>query len=618
MTARFSLRTRFLLLFISLLLGAFFLTSQHYYRSIRDDIVRGTQEQVVRELGFIHQMLTQEMNFKDTLELGNWLELIGKGLKFRITYIADGGTVIADSHVPHNEIPNLENHASRPEVMEARAKDMGVAIRFSGSTLEKQLYVARTIEGRGAIPSGILRVSTPFSEAKELQSEIKTALLVILLVLVTVTVLASLVFFLQLKKPVREVVAAMQTIGLGDYKQRVILDTPHEFQPLERAINEMARRFDEHVREISEQQQQLQAIFDGMQEGVMVLTPSGRIKSVNRALSEVISNPSQAIGRRPLEAIMNLELQDACDRILTSAAHLGRRPLSLQIELEPEKFYEVNVVRMHEKDKNLGAILVFHNISELKRLEKVRQDFVANVTHELRTPLTSIKGYTETLLAESKQDDETVRSFLQVILKNTNHMVKMVDDLLQLARIESKRNVSRAVPVNAGEALEMAWKECTALAQSKNIQLQNFLPFNGVHVLADLEQLTQVFRNLLENAIKYGPDGSQVTVFCKDEGRLFTLGVQDQGPGIPPEHQQRVFERFYRIERHRSPRSGSTGLGLAICKHIVQGYGGKIWLQSPNPDGSTGCTFSFSLPKAPFSSGLTSGGDPAEEAASEK
>ncbi len=551
----------------------------------------------MREMEFIHQMLTREMHFNSTQELHQWFELIGKSLNFRITYIADGGTVIADSHVPFEEIRSLDNHASRPEIMEAREKDMGTAIRYSGSTQEKQLYVARAIGTHGAIPSGIIRVSTSFDEAKELNSHIKSAFMVIVGAVVSATVFVAFFMFHQLKKTIGQMIQAIKTIGEGNYKKRVVLNNVHEFYPMAEAINEMARHFNEHVNEISQQKQQLQAVFDGMQEGVMVLDSNGRIQSLNQAMWKVISNPSQSIGRRPLEAVMSIELQDACDRIMAGDTNLGRRPLTLQLELEPEKYYEVNVVKMDKSSKNLGAILVFHNISELKRLEKVRQDFVANVTHELRTPLTSIKGYTETLIAEHGQKHEMLESFLQVILKNTNHMVKMVDDLLQLARIESKKISARAIPVNAWEALEPAWNECTTLAQSRSMTLKNLLPQKGVQVLSDPDQLTQVFRNLLENAIKYGSEGSDLTVFVQDEGKSFSFGVQDQGLGIAPEHQQRVFERFYRIERHRGSKSGSTGLGLAICKHIIQGYGGRIWVQSPNADGTSGSTFFFSLPK---------------------
>ncbi len=598
MKTGYSFRTKFIFFLCLALFIAFAATSYPYYRSISEEILASTQKQVVRELEFIHQMLTREMEFQNEEELHDWLVLIGKGLEFRVTYMADGGTVIADSHVPRNEIQAMDNHARRPEMMEAREKAMGIAVRFSGSTQEKQLYVAKVIEGRGPIPSGIIRVSTPFQEAKNLQSSVAGAWTVLCLILLSVMFITTFFLFRGLQNPLAQMIHALKSIGNGDYKQRIYFNTANEFYPLGQTINEMAQHLADHVKEVSQEQQQFQAIFDGMQEGVMVLNANGRIKSVNRAMSQVIPKPSQFIGKKPLEAIMNLELQDACDRIMATGANLGRQPISLQLELEPEKFYEVNMVRMHEKNKNLGAILVFHNISPLKRLEKVRRDFVANVTHELRTPLTSIKGYTETLLSESEQDKEMVRSFLETILKNTNHMVKMVDDLLHLARMESKKTVSRATPVDAAEAAQLAWKECLPLAQSKNIGLENLLPDKGLTVWSNLEQLTQVFRNLMENAIKYSPEKSTLKLFSNEEAKAFIFAVQDQGLGIPSEHQQRVFERFYRMERHRGSDSGSTGLGLAICKHIVQSYGGKIWLQSPNLDNSIGCTFFFSLPKA--------------------
>jgi two-component system phosphate regulon sensor histidine kinase PhoR len=228
----------------------------------------------------------------------------------------------------------------------------------------------------------------------------------------------------------------------------------------------------------------------------------------------------------------------------------------------------------------------------------VRQDFVANVSHELRTPLTSIKGYTETLLAESQPPPEVLSSFLEVILKNTNHMVKMVDDLLQLARIEAGREVFESVRVDPTEALMAAWMACQPIAQGKQVSLANHIPPEGIKVWADSDQLIRVFRNLLENAIRYSPEGGAISVDCSLEAETVTIGVRNEGPSIAKYHQQRIFERFYRIEKTRGGDFGGTGLGLAICRHIILNHGGLIWVQSPNPGRTDGATFYFTLMSA--------------------
>ncbi|MDY0039382.1 MAG: ATP-binding protein, partial [Desulforhabdus sp.] len=213
-------------------------------------------------------------------------------------------------------------------------------------------------------------------------------------------------------------------------------------------------------------------------------------------------------------------------------------------------------------------------------------------------PLTSIKGYTETLLSQQSPDPEALFSFLQVILRNTDHMVKMVDDLLQLARLEAQSAQTQTAVVDAVEALNVAWKACLPFAEAKKVTLEQHLPERELYVAAEFDQLVQVFRNLLENAVRYSPSEDKITVACQVAGAKATFSIRDNGPGIPRQHQQRVFERFYRVEKHRGKDPGSTGLGLAICRHILIKNGGKIWLTSPNEPEGRGATFHFTLPSS--------------------
>lgn len=297
---------------------------------------------------------------------------------------------------------------------------------------------------------------------------------------------------------------------------------------------------------------------------------------------------------------MSNELQSICDQILNPAnPRESAHPRRLSITLGDHRTYDVTVVRSHPPDGPLGAILVFHDLTELKRLEKVRQDFVANVSHELRTPLTSVKGYVETLIDDETLDRTTTTSFLRIIKNNTDHMVKMVDDLLQLARLEARGSASKRTSMDAARALASAWKACQALAQHKNVHLVSEIQPKTAIVLADPDRIVQVFRNLLENAIRYSPENGDILVDVTVRADDALFSIRDDGPGIPWQHQQRVFERFYRVEKERSSRSGSTGLGLAICRHILLNQGGKIWIQSPNAGKSNGTTIFFTLERPP-------------------
>ena len=335
-----------------------------------------------------------------------------------------------------------------------------------------------------------------------------------------------------------------------------------------------------------------------MRDGVMVLDSRGRIRNFNRALSELLGPNTRVLGRRPLEVIMSLELEKACERVLASRADLQEPPHELLTVIRGGRTFEVNIVCLRDQQNETGAVVVFHDMSRLKKLEKVRQDFVANVSHELRTPLTSIKGYTETLLAEPQVKAEVLSSFLEVILKNTDHMVKMVEDLLQLARIEARQEAFTPVEVNPTEALMAAWKACLPVAQARQVSLVNIMPEEGIRVSADYDQIVRVFRNLLENSVRYSPEGGTIKVAASIEGHTVTLGVSNDGPAIPKYHQERIFERFYRIDKDRGSDLGGTGLGLAICRHIMLNHGGLIWVQSPNPGNTRGATFYFTLMSA--------------------
>jgi two-component system phosphate regulon sensor histidine kinase PhoR len=458
------------------------------------------------------------------------------------------------------------------------------------------IYAAKKTDRSGAIPAGVIRVAVPFSEVKRRLDYLGKNFILTLLLAFGATIVISYLLARQLEAPLRGMIRAAEAIGSGDYGKRIRIYPGQEFSPLAHAINQMAENIEKQIHTITEQKQQLEAILNGMTEGVMVLDSKGKIQAVNPALAGIIAQPSASIGRRPLEVILSSELQRACDKVLSDSAELPVEPYNLEISLGAERVFDVNIVQLRDRQTGMGAIVVFHDISQLKRLEKIRQDFVANVSHELRTPLTSIKGYAETLLAEGSESSDSSRDFLQIILKHANHMSNMVDDLLQLARLETRQQLPAPVSVEASITLNSAWKACVSLAEEKEVGLKNFLPEKGVLVRADSEQLEQVFRNLLENAIKYGRSGGTVSVLCDVGPEVATFQVLDDGPGIPMQYQPRVFERLFRAERDRPNHEGSTGLGLAICRHIIQNHGGRIWLESPPKGKSEGSAFFFTLP----------------------
>jgi len=569
MIKNLSFRSRLLLSFWGVIFLALLLPSIYYRQTLSQDIEADTRSQAIHQLKLAHWLLYQEQPFQSAASLQEWCKTLGEYLGTRITYVARDGKVIADSQVSFSRVPAMDNHANRPEIIQAYKEDLGTSSRYSTTLGKHLIYSAKKTSGHGVIPSGVIRVAVPFSEVKRRLDNLSKNLLLTIVVTLVATIFLSYILVRQLEIPIQRMIRAAQAVGDGNYRERIRRYPGKEFSPLAQAINQMAESIER------------------------------QIKTTNKALGRIVPDLPTSMGRRPLEVIRSHELQKACDQVLAGNHDSESQPLRLEIALDVGRVFDVNIVQFGDRQEGTGAIVVFHDISELKRLEKVRQDFVANVSHELRTPLTSIKGYAETILSEGIVGSDSAGDFVKIILKHANNMSKMVDDLLQLARLEARQRPLEYASVNAADSLNSAWKACASLAGEKNMRLENLLPEEGVVVRAYAEQLEQVFRNLLENAVKYGPSGGKVTVSSDPAPGIITFQVRDEGPGIPIQDQTRIFERFYRVEKDRTNHKGSTGLGLAICRHIIQNHGGKIWLESPPQGETTGSAFFFSLPHSP-------------------
>jgi two-component system, OmpR family, phosphate regulon sensor histidine kinase PhoR len=591
MRLKFRLRVRLLLLLWGIFFLALFLPSLYYNKYLKDEILSETRTRATRELALIKDLMARE-EFQGPEQLYAWLRGVCEPLKVRITYVAEGGQVIADTNVPFDQTSSLENLATRPEIVEAYNQPTGSGLRYSGSLDTDLLYVSQKIQGRGAIPGGVLRVAIALSGIFYSLGNVAIVQHLISLTGFIAFALISLGLMVSASRSVSLLSSAADSIGHGDVKILPQFHLNHYFYPLAKSIRENAERVESYIQTITEQKQQLESVLDGIEEGILLLNSAGRIDSSNRAARSMFSSIPEIKGRRPLEVIRSPELQAACNRVLGNEIH----SFHSEVAFGADRFYHVHIVRIEQLKGQFGAIIALHDISELKRLETVRRDFVANASHELRTPLTSIKGYAEVLMSE---DDPEVRTpCVEVIFKNANHMIKIVNDLLQLAKVEDYTTIMDIRPVSADEVLIEAWKACAPAAEKRSVSLQNDLPPDGPMVQADFDQLVQVFRNLLENAVKYSARESKVEVFSLAQNGKVTLGVSDSGPGIPKKDQQRIFERFFRVERYRGKETGSTGLGLAICRHIIRSHGGTIWVESPRKGMSSGSTFFFTLPSA--------------------
>jgi two-component system phosphate regulon sensor histidine kinase PhoR len=347
-----------------------------------------------------------------------------------------------------------------------------------------------------------------------------------------------------------------------------------------------------HHAEAAQIEAEQQALFNSMAEGVLLLDQAGHVQLVNRSLKEFFNLNSEVRGQSIMEAFRLQELAEITHRLARERIVEGHE---LELAGAQTRWLQINAAAVFARDGTQhGSILVFHDLTRLKQLQNTRQEFVANVSHELRTPLSLIKGFVETLLDGAKDDPELTTRFLHTIEKHANRLTFLIEDLLTISRLESGQIVMNLHEVDLPREISHVIDDLQARAREKNVTLQNEAPAN-LHARADADRLQQVLFNLVENAIKYGRADGQVIIGGRQNSNShIELWVKDDGPGIPPEACDRIFERFYRVDRARSRETGGTGLGLSIVKHIVQAHGGEVWVKS---ELGSGTTFFFTLPE---------------------
>lgn len=512
----------------------------------------------------------------------------------RVTVVAADGAVLGDSSVTAAELPRLDNHRSRPEVRQAVDSGRGADIRASQTTGERTFYVALAMEQppRGGVAFPIVRVGYALTTLEDHIRNIQQDLAVAFGIAFLAALALSIFLARSITGPLAEMTSVARQLAGGTPGVRIHIASQDEVGFLARTLNHMTDELESKIKEVSEDRAQLLAMLTAMIEGIMVLDYRGVILQVNPALERMFSLGRHDWRGRPYgEVIRHEGLSELVSRVLESRTGEGN-----EIILFPSgRCLRVEASMAGGRLENEAcAVLVFHDITELRRLEKIRKDFVANVSHELRTPLTSIKGYVEALIDGGKDDPGTAVQFLDIILRQSNRLNLILDDLLQLSQIESGQVLLRKDPVDLRSVLERTVAFIKPLADKKHHTVAVTLPDEVPLIVGDEDRLVQVFSNLLDNAVKYTPDGGAITVDLRLSSNhrkpaiedALEVHVSDSGIGIPETDRPRVFERFYRVDKARSRELGGTGLGLAIVKHIVEGHGGLVWVEGNHPRGS--------------------------------
>lgn len=514
---------------------------------------------------------------------------IGGGIQGRITIIDKQGKVLGDSYESGKALSIMENHRNRPEVASALQDKPGKSIRYSYTIKEEMLYIASPIKYRGEV-IGVACLALPLTELRHQQNRILNIVLLGLVLAFIFSLILSFGFANRVSKPLRQIMQIGKSMSKGDFTQRTKIKTRDEIGELGDILNQMSDELSQKIAQISEEKSQLDSILSSMVEGVLAVDSSGRVLLVNKTLSQVFNLSSANYGKLYYEVIRNPELNQFIQEVLTDPKDKRKEVSFFHPE---EKDFMVQSALVEQKRKgSISLLFVFHDITELKKIERVRKDFVANVSHELRTPLTSIKGFVEALRDGAINDPEKSLQFLSIISQHADRMNKIVTDLLQLSRIESKDFTLKIEPFFLKELLDEVFSTLKNFAQEKSQILETSLTSPDLKVSADRHWITQALTNLVDNAIKYTPEKGKIRIEAKDKRESVEIAVIDNGIGIPQKDLPRIFERFYRVDKGRSRESGGTGLGLSIVKHIIEAHGGKVEVKSQEGKGSE---FSFTL-----------------------
>jgi len=521
-------------------------------------------------------------------------ETVGSTIRERLTLIAPDGRVIGDSEVNGAKLGELQNHLDRPEVQAALATGTGMSMRYSETLKTEMLYVAMTY-GKGG-SEGFVRLAMPLSyltnSSKALHRLVGIATLL--------TMLAALIlsYFLSnlTSRPLRDMASAAARIGRSEAPVRIAVSSNDEVGELARVLNDMSERIDRQMLRLSSEKQQLDTILRGMGEGVMVTSSEGVISLVNPAFRRLFSLSGEVEGRKLIEISRHPDLLDA----FTALGAAEGEELVREITIQPgEVTLLTHWAPLAVDGRKSGVVAVFHDISDMKHVENIRRDFVANVSHELRTPVSVIKGYAETLLDGALQSDaDRAVRFVEIILSHSERLTALINDILTLSTLESRDMALDLHPLDISGTMRKTYMLLEDNAHKKGIRMQMEIPAGLPKVLADQGRVEQVIVNLLDNAIKYTPPQGMVTLMVHKDNdpRFLRISVADTGIGIPFKDIARIFERFYRVDEARSRDQGGTGLGLAIAKHIVQLHGGEISVM--NNEYGKGSVFSFTLPVA--------------------
>ena len=544
---------------------------------LREEVEKNLTSQIETEMMSYAKIIDLSPREKVTEQIGEMANISN----CRVTLIDARGKVFADSE---KDVTQMENHSNRPEVQEARLKGSGKSVRFSSSLNIDMLYVAVTIRNGEKI-NGYVRLARPLHDVQKVIQKMYESILGASAIAVIVSLLIALFISYRLAEPIRAMERFTEKLRQGEPVGAILLNTADETKKLADNINFLVEELKDKIRIANEEKSKLMTALTSMTEGVLIINAQGLIEFVSPVLGDMLSvRYEDVFGKTLMEAFRSAELQ----KILTEFKRTGENiTREITLDMAEVVILNVSVSAVHGYPQEDKTMIVFHDVTRLKKLEKVKEDFVANVTHEIRTPLTAIIGYLETIKNGAIVNIDETKKFVDIILNQAERLNRLVEDLLTLSHIELKELKFNFENVSINAAITNVISLVEAKAKEKKITIHNNVRENFPMIRADKDKLTQIFVNILDNAVKFTPESGRITIVAKEADAYTAVSISDTGIGVPRDEIQRLGERFYRVDRSRSRDLGGTGLGLSIVKHLMIAHGGRMEIESELGRGTT-------------------------------
>lgn len=538
------------------------------------------EKSLITESGLVRELVGESL-LSNRNDIGEYIGKIKQTTNTRVTILDVLGNVIIDTE---KDFSTMDNHSKREEIAAALKGEVGKSIRYSDTLKVDHMYVAQPIFKEGRV-IGVVRLAEPLYEINELLGKLYINILIAVLVGLLAASMLGYRMAANITRPLREITYAAENISKGHFDKHINVENRDEVGILAHSINDMASKLNETIMSLQDKNIRLEAIMSSVVNGIIAIDSSERILFINPMAEKLLDvHDREIVGKHLLQVVRNNSLDNYLNTILKDKKYFDTE-LTLDGSSEKVLKFYANPIKQTDKTDIKGVIITIQDITELRKLERIRTEFVANVSHELKTPLTSIKGFVETLKMNDMENLQDNRRFLDIIEDEANRLYRLINDILSLSELEQKKFIAKKERINVEKSIMEVVSMLKAQRESKNIELSVNIREGLASLNGEADKLKQMLINIIDNAIKYTPENGRVEVEAYNQqeeqgGSSVVIRVADNGIGIPKQHIPRLFERFYRVDKARSRKVGGTGLGLAIVKHIVILFNGRIEVSS--------------------------------------